>query len=439
MRKKIKLIITCAVFYILVIGCGKIFRYILIDDTSSYTRIMFHEMYEQECIDVLFVGSSHCYRTINPQIMDEELGANTFNAGTSSQKLDGSYMIIREAARYNKIEHVYLELYFNEAFCSYKSRTQLTDTYIISDYLKPSLDKIRYILEASSKEHYINSFVPARRVWLKFFDEQYVKELIIKKESKDYKNYKYTYVTGDSEWYVGKGYVANDIMVKDWDFFLEGKHDNIDFSNVTGDWIDTLKDIIAFCNKKDISLTLFSAPMSNYLLVGLGNYDEYIAIVQSIIADTNVEYYDFNLCKEIFFPNKSELFKDDNHLNCYGAEIFSYLLADFINGNISENELFYDSYEEKIRNLKPTVFGISYQDSDNDNQGKKRNCKIVSTGKDNLEYEVILYPKDEEAYKVQKFSDNEFFPIESDKHGVITIIYRLKYSPEDKQTVTISY
>ncbi len=201
MKKKMKLMISSLLFCLLLIGCGKFFRYILIDDINSYTRVTFHEMYEQDNIDVLFVGSSHCYRSFIPEIFDKELRLNTFNGGTSSQMLDGSRMVIKEAARYYDVQHIYLELYYNQAFSasSYQDRTDMTQTYIISDYLKPSWDKVQYLLNASSKEHYPNSFVIARRNWSNFFDADYVKDLIILKGTDAYKNYEYTYITGDAE------------------------------------------------------------------------------------------------------------------------------------------------------------------------------------------------------------------------------------------------
>ena len=439
MRKKIKLTVASLMFCTIFIGCGKFFRYILIDDTTSYTRIMFHEMYEQENIDILFVGSSHCYRSINPKIMDEEIGVNTFNAGTSSQLLDGSYMVIKEAAKYNEIDHIYLELYYNVALSGYKDRTRLTQTYIISDYLKPSFDKIWYLLNASSKDHYVNSFILARRDWSKFFEEEYIRNLIIKKNTDDYKNYEYTYVTWDQEWYDGKGFVANKEIVENWNYFSRTGYSKINFSNAKEDWFNILENIIAFCDKKGISLTLISAPMSNYVLAGSENYDVYVNLVNDLIADTDVDYYDFNLCKEEYFPNTSNLFKDTDHLNCDGAEIFSHILADFINGKISENELFYDSYEEKIRNLEPTVFGVSYQDSRDDNGEKIRNCKIVSTENDCLEYEIILMPENGEGKILQEFSDNKFFTIVPDENGMITIRYRLSNLSDEEKSVSISY
>lgn len=438
MRKKIKYFLSSFIFCSLIICCGKILHYILTDDTNSYTRIVFHEMYEQENIDVLFVGSSHCYRSFIPAIFDEELGKNTFNIGTSSQSLDGSYMIIKEAAKYNDIKHIYLELYYNVAFAKYKERTDLTQTYIISDYLKPSLDKVEYLLNASTKTHYPNSFIVARRNWSKLFDIGYIKNLLSKKRTNDYKNYEYTYINGDTEWYGGKGYFTNNETIKDWNYFSHRGWEPIDLNNFSEDWFNSLQDIITFCDQKGISLTFVSAPMPNFLITALENYDDYVMLVQDIIANTDVDYYDFNLCKEEYFPNTSSLFKDADHMNHYGAEAFSHLFADFINGEIPEDKLFYDSYKEKIEHLDPTVFGISYHISDN-NGMQIKDCKIVSTGNENLEYEIILYPEEGDSFRVQEFSNNKFFNVSPDEHGVMTINYRLDNFPDVKWTTNISY
>lgn len=439
MKKIVKFIVGSLMFCILFIACGKFFRYILVDDTTSYTRMTFYEMYEQDNIDVLFAGSSHCYRAFVPQILDSELKMNTYNVGTSSQHLDGSYMAIQEAVRYNDIKHIYLELYYAIAFTEeYKDRTEMTQTYIISDYLRPSLDKLQYLLNASTNDYYVNSFIPARRNWNNFFDADYVKNLIIKKQSDAYKNYKYTYITGDTEWYAGKGYVANNEVVENWNYFSDSGWDNIDINSISDDWFHSLADIIAFCDKKGISLTLISVPMSNFLLAASENYDDYIKLVRNIIVDTDVDYYDFNLCKEKYFPNTSTLFKDADHVNCNGAEMFSHLFGDFVNGKVSKDELFYDSYEEKLNNLEPTIFGISYHDN-NDSDKIVRECKIVSTCNENLEYKIVLTPNEADSYVLQDFSDNSSFTITPDEHGICTITFRLKDTSNNTQTIDISY
>ncbi len=74
---------------------NEVLAYMVIDDSKSYTRIMMHEFYHsQENIDVLYLGSSHCYRSINPEISDKLFDKNTFNAGSSKQSFDASYALL---------------------------------------------------------------------------------------------------------------------------------------------------------------------------------------------------------------------------------------------------------------------------------------------------------------------------------------------------------
>lgn len=437
--KKVKQIIAVICFCSLVYLCSQFFRYILVDDTSSYTRIMMHELYEQEeNIDILFVGSSHCYRAFDTEIMDAAFGKNTFNAGSSSQSIDASYYLIKEAAKYNDIEQIYLELYFvktlDEAF---KERKQMTSTYIISDYMKPSFDKLKFLLNASSKEHYSNSFIVSRRSWDNIFNLSYVFSLIEKKQTPEYKNYEYDYVTADNEAYMGKGYVANFEHIPEDTFFATTANDPINLKKLTEDWKKTFYKIIEFCKKEGIELTLVSSPMSEYLLAGRGNYDGYIDLVNEMIADTELRYYDFNLCKEKYWPSTSTNNYDPSHLNQEGAESFSHLFTRFFLGQISESELFYDSYEERLQNLNPEVYGLSYwKNEDRDDY----DVKIVSNPYGNFEYQVENCLKNGESYVIQDFSENKEFVLPKELVGTCLIHVRNKEKPDEIiQTVEIPY
>ena len=79
-------------------------RFLLVDDVHSYSRVMLQELYGQAGqIDTLFLGSSHCYRSVDPSVVDETLGTHSFNAGSSQQLPDGSYTMLREAAAQNSL------------------------------------------------------------------------------------------------------------------------------------------------------------------------------------------------------------------------------------------------------------------------------------------------------------------------------------------------
>lgn len=430
----VSILLFCFLSYLLAKGL----RYIVIDDTGSYTRITYHEMYAQKNIDVLFVGSSHCFRSFIPQILDKRLGVNTFNGGSSGQSLDGSYMVIKEAAKNNEIKRVYLDMYYQLSSHVHKSNMIPTSTYIISDYLKPSLDKVIYLYNATSKEHYMNSFIAARRNWEKLYDFEYINELIRKKSTKEYRNYEYRYVTDDQQWYVGKGYVANGGTVKNWNYFSPNGWEPIKIDEISTDWEEDLKRIIDFCEERDIELTLVSAPMSDFILSGHGNYDEYIDYVKKMIAGTDIKYIDFNLCRENVFPMTSEVFYDETHLNYVGAERLSTLFADLVTDTLKEEDVFYSSYDDKMRCMSPRILGVSYNDKEQDVGGVIRNCRVISN-REGFMYRIqrtIENGYGHDFRVIQDYSSNDQFEIPIGDRGTITVFG--KYENYDMK-ITVSY
>ncbi len=391
--KKIKIRIKIICFCLLFLLCGKVLEYLLIDDSESFTRLMIHELYNQDSnIDVLFVGSSHCYCSFNPEIMDTALGKNTFNAGSTLQGLDGSLIMIKEAVQENDIQQIYLELYYDIAFKEpYKERSEMTTVYMLSDFLNPSLRKVDYLINASSKEHYANSFILARRNWEKLLDPGYITELWKKKATEDYKSYAYTYATTYNEIYVGKGYMSTPLKMENGSFFSNYSIDPLDISAISEDWKNSLLEIINYCKDNGIELTLVSAPVSNFQLTAVGNYDAYIDFVNEFIRDTGIQYYDFNLCKENYFPNDGTLFRDMGHLNYPGAELFDNLFMDFFSGKISEDDLFYHSYQEKLEHLQEDIFGITSLED------PKQHCIAIEP--------VANAPVEEVTYKVTRYSE----------------------------------
>jgi hypothetical protein len=407
--RKFKIFMKVVCFGMLCLLCGKLFRYLLIDDTASYTRIMMHELYHMESnIDVLFVGSSHCYISFVPQIADEILQKNTFNAGSASQQLDGSLAVMKEAVKYHDIERIYLDVYYNIALKDpYKERSDLTDTYILSDYTKPSLHKIDYLLSASSKEYYVNSFILARRNWKKLFDPEYISEVCEKKADDGYQDYDYEYVATDNETYMGKGYVANRSVMTEGAYWISNPFPSINEDTMSDDWKNSLSEIIDFCHDQEIELILVSTPMPNFRLKCVGNYDDYITYINEFIEGTDVKYYDFNLCRETYIPHHDGAFADNNHLNCYSAEIFTEVFSKFFAGQISEEELFYDSYEEKLQHLPEDVYGIVVEEN-------KENYFITITP-------VSTAPLDEITCQVIRKPDNGT-PIEAPNAELLTEI-----------------
>ncbi len=420
----IKNTLCILIFLFILVLTGKLLRYALNDDTESYTRVTFHEMYAQDNIDILFLGTSHCMHSFDPKLLDKELHLNTFNASSASQMLDGSLMVLKEADKHNDIKHVYLDLFYNNSYDIHKDRTQMTSTYIISDYLKPSLSKVLYLLNASGSEHYANSFIVARRCWKKLFDPVYIRDLISRKLSSDYRKYAYTYITHPESEYAGKGYIKNHPRAKEPGFFDSWGFYPAAVETFSEDYKNDLINIIDYCKKHGIELTLICAPTSDFCLTAIGDYDDYIDWVQKIASERGIDYYDFNLCKEQYFPVTSDVFVDPVHLDHDGAVRLNSAFCSLVKGEVSYDEMFYSSYREKLDHTDPAVFGITYTNEYADDGTVTKNCRIVSNREDELEYEITASLTDGSKLLLQDYSKNISFVLDPGQKGTVTISYR---------------
>lgn len=409
--KTLTKIIRSVLFLLLFLLCGVFFRYLLTDDTSSYTRLMLHEFYAQDSIDVLFVGSSHCYAALDPEITDAVFGMNTFNAGSSLQAQDASFALIREAVERYDVKQIYLEMYYlmmtND---NYREREQLTGTYIISDYMRPSLNKLRFLLEASSPEYYVNSFLPARRDWKKLLEPEKIAELVRKKQTSAYRNYE---PFGN---YRTKGFVANQGTIPGGILLDNAGFDRVHPENASEDWIRTIREIIAYCDRKGVRLTLFSAPMTLFQTAGTGNYDDYEALIRELTAGTGVRYVDFNQCREDYFDQKPEYFADAGHLNETGAEAFSRIFSLYFTGKISDKELFYGSMAEKIAAAPPKILGLSFLDSGDG----MRKLKIVSVPGTDPDYSAYFTGSGTSEILLEN-SPDPYFEVPQSVHGTLRL------------------
>lgn len=431
----VKRIVAIIIVIAMIMGISRALRYVLIDDVSSYTRLTMHEFYEQDNMDVLFVGASHTLRSFSPAVLDEKLGLDTFNVGSPRQPLDVSYTLIQEAVEKYDIDQVYLELSTTIAYITKMRREdELTGVFIISDYLRPSLRKFKLLAEGLAPDYYANGFLLARRNWDKLSDGEYIADILAGKSTDIYKNYEYI------DDYLGKGYVPDQNVLAEEAFITTKGYGKINTSKVTEDWTEILLQIIEYCKAHDVELTLMATPVPTLRLAGNENYDEYIEKVNEIIDGTGIKYYDFNLCREEYLPDTPAVYYDDSHLNTQGAEIFSNLVGDLMTGRITEEELFYGSCAEKLASLEPKVYGLSYKDIRNSETNEKiRRVKVVSNRYEGMEFWIQITPEGGETYTVREFSTKQYFEISPDEHGVCTVIWRMIDKPEDVREVNIAF
>ncbi|MDD6070679.1 MAG: SGNH/GDSL hydrolase family protein [Clostridiales bacterium] len=349
--KNLKLIVKIIIFCTIFIGGQALIKYAILDDTMTISRVMLHDLYtEEKNIDILFCGASHCQLGVDPVVMDEGFGMNTFNAGSSSQGLETTLALIKEADRYHDLKQVYVDLDYSIVM---REIPNLESIYIISDYMKPSMRKVEYLLNATSFDYYVNSFMPLHKGRGYTANPKKIIEILQKKSSRGYRDY----VDRDSS-YAGKGHIASRTVVEEGTLWSGEELQKRNFI-IPAEQQENLQKIIAFCERRDIQLTFVSIPVTDFHLSQVQNYDEYVAAVQELLSEYGVPYYDFNLCNPSILPlDKDSYFNDDNHLNQDGAKVFGKVFSDFFTGQVEERTLFMDSYEAKLAVEEPRILGI---------------------------------------------------------------------------------
>lgn len=334
----------------LLCGLIRLCNYLLMDDSQSYTRLTMHELYERadagEEIDTLFLGSSHCYRAYDPELYEELTGRTAYNLGSSSQNYDTSYYLLREAARLYDLKTVYLDMYYKFLFMDSEDR-DLVQANIISDYMRPSLNKLSFLLTTTEAKNYTNRFFPFRRSWQELGDFAYVRENLAKKQAESYR--KYESVTVEADRYAGRGFVWSDARldvdaITWWDNF--GKVAD-DMQLDTTYPVSYIEKIVSFCREHDIRLVFVTAPSLNQYLEAIGPYDSAHAYVQKLAERFGVEYLDFNLAKTEYLELTADDYIDVDHLNGTGAEKLTLLLTEADGKPIDEyfNACYDDKYE----------------------------------------------------------------------------------------------
>ena len=299
---------------------------------------MLNEMYESdENIEILFLGSSHTYRSYNPYMVTKMCGAKAFNAGSSSQLLDGSYFMLKEVAKTNDIDTVYLDTYFS--VLNSKSSKNDWSVYLLTDYAKQSMDKFLYLWNSGGVESLLDGYITVRR---NYKNRNFINNLNSRKsEVGDYST-----ITYENEAYLGDGFVYS------YEVIDGAKVDfsrNIDLSGdrPTSDFADKwLIKIVDFCKEKGINLVFVDQPMPKELLNNVKGYDNYVEYMYKFSMMHNIPYMNFN-CYKNGLDLGLENFKDTDHLNGTGAMKYTEVFCDTVNqikAGMEIEDLFYTEY-----------------------------------------------------------------------------------------------
>lgn len=330
---------------------GAALNFLLVDDVHSYTRVMLSELYASAgSIDTLFLGSSHAYRSFDPDIVDEQLGTTSFNAGSSQQLPDGSYYMLREAAAQNPLQTVYVETFYTTYNQSASSDVPLA-CYLLTDYMRPtSPNRYAYLWEMGGAAAFADLVFPARHA---IAEPGELPALWRAKLTDGYTPGNYAYVTypGEGEEYRGRGFVyTHNIAGGDFSSILP-----VDPAAPLSDFgREYLTRTAEFCRQNNLRLVLVTAPLPSAYIADTANYQAYVEAMRDFAAEYGSEYWDFSLYKDTAALDMVvQDFSDAHHLSGQGAEKFSRVFCAVAAQSASGEpvtDLFFETVQQKLQN-----------------------------------------------------------------------------------------
>lgn len=378
--------------FIAVFWCFQyVIRIATLDDYWSYGRLMMNDIYsEKNNIDILICGASHAQLGIDSSMLSKELKKDVFNAGSSAQGLETSLALIKEVDHYHGLEEVYLDLDYSVVM---REDPNLESIYLISDYFKPSIRKIEYLLNATPFDCYLNSFMPLHNGRIYTKNPSDILRILKMKITPG------AYVPPDRYVFdLWENVDRDTILDKEGALWTKEIQREIDFK-IPDKQKENLEEIIAYCEENQIKLNLISVPSSSLYIDMIRNYDEYVNMMKTFCNQYSLDYIDYNLFNEDILPlNEDIYFEDDNHLSPKGARVFTEILSQIDKKERKIEEVLFDSYEEK-RGIGNKTF-LGYQ--------------IVPGEGEKFEVIPISWSKEEIFYRIN-LQDNKYYITAYDK------------------------
>lgn len=143
MKRIIKIFAFCI---ILVLFLNRVYTILSWKDTAGDYYSSTEALYELEdnLVDVLFLGSSRCYCSINNSVLWEEHGISSFSMAVSGQDLASSYYCLVEALKTQSPKVVCLELY-GVTFHGYAAESNMYRNTLSLKLSKNAVDAARSI------------------------------------------------------------------------------------------------------------------------------------------------------------------------------------------------------------------------------------------------------------------------------------------------------
>lgn len=318
MRKKCYIIILFLLFWAVLIPAVLRISYVLREKEGTNIQDNFKQL-ERDSVDMVFIGSSHQFCTINPDLLYEEYGINSFMLATSAQTIPMSYYAAMEAIELQHPKAIVLEA----LYCTNDFRTvtpEMSHTFFDG---MPRCEArklaIEDLIEPEEQIYYYLNLGRYHTRWKDLTEKDFMSNL-------------------DSP---RGGYYSEETKYN-WQIPVISKDEKEPMPEEMLKYLDML---VELCKDNKVELIMYVAPFNS--LYDEENTREDLFRRQRIFnwledytEEKGIRYY--NLFYEIPEMNLDGMtdYKDSQHFNCYGQEKVTRYMAE--KGYLSISEEYQD-------------------------------------------------------------------------------------------------
>lgn len=303
---KLKKVVGFLVFLIILVAAYKFSYHVLSwKDTDGTKTTVFQGLYETDdnLVDVLFLGSSHCYCTVNNAQLWEDYGYSTFNMAISGQDMASTYYSFQEVLKSQKPKVVMVEMCY-AAWYGYGVEGNLFRNLLNYRFSKNYVEAVKNLV-TEEKQLEVLLRLP-----------------LIHSRYQELEEYDFNFKTINHRGYVP---VFHTQTVFNPNYTPEGAAEPI--RDVTQGWMDK---IVALAEENQIEVVFFLAPYS------ADEADKaYFRSVEEYSKKNSIPFLNFlSLWNEIGLDEEVD-FADYSHVNYIGAQKVTEYIGDFLSSKYS--------------------------------------------------------------------------------------------------------
>lgn len=280
----------------------------------SYRQAKEFKNSEQQ-FDMIFMGSSHCYHSFNPFIVDSILGIQSYNMGTPYQKPLESYYMLKDILQQQNPKYLVYTVFWRAVDESIDYRHALGTRRL----MESKSVKNDFLFNGLGIEGVAAHLFPIYKYHIEFQTDlkNFLKELLSEESSKNIDKELLTLKKGYRE----SSQVADISVLKS--HFKKYRFQSIELNKKQ---MKMIRELIRLCKEANITPVFVSIPLAPSVMEEITNYDEIHAVFAELFEEEGVIYMDYN--KNLPNPGvEDEDFKDFYHTNKYGATKISEAFA----------------------------------------------------------------------------------------------------------------